>query len=421
MAAFLFTIYLIAGCFFICRIKFIKGAGLGSKTIILLFLVKIAAGCALGLVNHLMMHNTTDYDVYNSLGVTENRHLFSDPHLFFTDIFKSNYADYGEYFGSSGSYWNDLRTNIIFKVLGVMDIFSRGNYYINSLFFNTITFFGHIALYRVFSHVYPGKKIQSIVGCFLLPSMLYFSSGIHKDPIVFTAMAVFCYSLYVSLDCGFSRKRLFSLLLSFLTVLLIRNFIAVIALPFAVAWFISSRYKIKPAFVFPVMILVVGAAICTMHFSSEKYDPLRVVVQKQQSFFALSTASTAYYNDTLTPSIRSFVTATPKALAHAYLSPYPGEFDRLYINLFSIELTAYLLVLFLWVLFPLRTGAGSNPFIFFCFLFTFTVFLFSGYITPAAGALIRYRSIYLPFIITPLLAGINWKRILPFKAVSLML
>ena len=415
MAAFLFTIYLIAGCFFIPRIKFIREAGLGTKVIILLFLVKIAAGCALGLVNHFMMHNTTDYDVYNSLGLVEYHNLFSNPRLFFTDIFKSNYADYGEYFGSAGSYWNDLRTGILLKVLGVMDIFSRGNYYINSLFFNMIAFFGHIALFRVFIHIYPGKKLQVIVGCFLLPSMLYFSSGIHKDLIVFTALAVFCYSLYVSLDCGFTRKRFIFLLLAFLIMLLIRNFVAVIALPFAVAWFISSRYKLKPAIVFPVMILVVGAALCMMHFGPEKYDPLRVVVEKQQSFFALGTASTQYHNDTLAPTIKSFAFSAPKALAHAYLSPYPGEFDRLYINLFSVEITTYLLVFFLWVLFPVRTGAGSNSFIFFCVLFSFAVFLFTGYITPSAGALIRYRSIYWPFIFTPLLAGVNWKRVFPYK------
>lgn len=414
MAAFLFTIYLIAGCFFIPRIKFVREAGLGRKAVLLLFLVKIAAGCALGLVNHLLMHNTTDYDLYNHYGIVEYQHLFTNPRLFFTDIFTTDYTPTGGFFGSDFSYWNDLRTNIIFKILGVMDIFSRGNYYINSLFFNAFAFLGHIGLFRVFSHIYPGKKLQVVVGCFLLPSMLYFSSGIHKDLIVFTALAVFCYCLYVSLDCGFTRKRLISLLLSFLIILLIRNFVAVIALPFAAAWFISSRNKINPAIVFPVMMLVVGAVLCTMHFGPEQYDPLRVVVEKQQSFFALGGSATEYHNDTLASSIKSFAFAAPRALAHAYLSPYPGEFDRLYINLFAVEITAYLLVFLLWVLFPLRTGAVQNGFIYFCFLFTFSVFLITGYITPAAGAMIRYRSIYLPFILTPLLAGMRWKRIFPF-------
>ena len=409
----LFTIYLIGACFFIPRIKFIKNAGLSTQIIILLLLVKITAGCVLGLMNQYQMHNATDYDLYNNLGIIEYRHLFSDPHLFFTDIFKSNYSQYGEYFGSTGSYWNDLRTNIILKVLGIMDIFSRGNYYINSLFFNTIAFFGHIALFRVFNSLYTRKKLQVIAGCFLLPSMLYFSSGIHKDLIVFTALAVFCYSLYVSLDCGFTLKRILFILFSFFSILLIRNFIAVVLFPFASAWFISCRYKIKPAPVFSVMMMVVAVAVCLMHFGPEKYDPLRVVVEKQQSFFALGTGSTQYNNDTLAPAIKSFAFAAPRAFTHAYLTPYPGEFENIFLNLLSVEIIAYLVLFCLWMFFPLRQGERANPFIYFCFLFSFAVFLFIGYITPAAGALIRYRSIYLPFILTPILAGIHWKRLLP--------
>jgi len=67
-------------------------------------------------------------------------------------------------------------------------------------------------------------------------------------------------------------------------------------------------------------------------------------------------------------------------------------------------------VLFLLMLFnPDKIKYSKQEFIVFGIAFTFLIFLFTGYITPAAGALIRYRSIYFPFIITPILCKINWE------------
>ena len=356
------------------------------------------AGCILGLVNHLLLHNASDYDAYNDLGVAEWHMLFNDPQRFFTDIFHSNYSEYGDFFGSSGSYWNDLRTNIIFKILGLMNIFSRGNYYINSLFFNFICFFGHVALYRVYINVYSKQKLPVIIGCFLLPSLLYFSSGVHKDLIVFTALAFFCYCMYFLFDCGFSRKRIFFLLLSFLVILAIRNFVAVILFPFAIVWFISKKYRRDPYKVFTATIGILFALVLTLHFSSTTFDPLRVIVSKQQSFFALGGSATQYHNDTLSGKLQSFAVAAPSALRHSFLSPLPGEFHAVYTYLFSFELICYLLLLILLLKYPLKNQGNSPEFLLFSLTFCFFIFLLAGYITPAAGALVRYRSVYLPFL-----------------------
>ena len=59
------------------------------------------------------------------------------------------------------SYWNDLRGNIIIKLVSVFNIFSRGDYYINSLFFNFVIFFGAYYFVQVIYQIYPGKKMAA--------------------------------------------------------------------------------------------------------------------------------------------------------------------------------------------------------------------------------------------------------------------
>jgi len=410
VAAFLFTIYLIAGCYCITRIRFIKDSGLGGRAILMLFLVKIIAGLALGLANHFLLHDNTDYNKYHAQGLTEYYNLFHRPHEFFTDIFRSNYPRRGNFFGSIASYWNDLGSNILLKFIGCADIFSRGNYYINSLFFNFCCFFGHIALYRVFINIFPKSKWPVLIGCFLVPSMLYFSSGIHKDGLIFTSLAIFCYAVYFSFDCGFSRKRILLICASFLMILLVRNFIAVFLLPCAIGWFISRRYRMNAVLVFTSMFILLAAGIALLHYYQPAHDPLQTVVARQHEFLYTGSGRTQYNNDTLVPTLKSFIVAAPTALGHSYLTPYPGEFVNLFMNLFSAEMIAYWLLLILFIFYRHRKVARENEFIVFAYCFTFIVFLFTGYIATAAGALIRYRSIYLPFIFTPLLACIRWRR-----------
>ena len=152
-----------------------------EKQIVLgLFTIKILAGVAVGLASHYILQDKTDYYRTNFYGIQEYHSMLQTPKVFFTDIFTSNYAERGEFFGSQSSYWNDLRFNIIYKIMAFANIFSRGNYYINSVFFNFVGFIGLILLYKVFIDLYPLKKWAVIIGCFLLPSTLYFGSGYTK-------------------------------------------------------------------------------------------------------------------------------------------------------------------------------------------------------------------------------------------------
>ena len=384
-----------------------------EKQIVLgLFTIKILAGVAVGLASHYILQDKTDYYRTNFYGIQEYHSMLQTPKIFFTDIFTSNYAERGEFFGSQSSYWNDLRFNIIYKIMAFANIFSRGNYYINSVFFNFVGFIGLILLYKVFIDLYPLKKWAVIIGCFLLPSTLYFGSGIHKDLIVLTALPVFCYAMYFGLKQGFTLKKVSFLVLSFLVILLIRNFIAVILLPCAVTWFISYRYRLSVVKSFATFLAAGILGTIVLHSLSEKVNPLQIVVNKQQAFFALGKANTDFVMDTLQPTVKSFAMQAPAALRHSFLAPYPTEFDNLYMNCFAVEIIIYWLLFFVMLITQWSSGKSWNAFIVFGVIFTILIFLFTGYITPAAGALVRYRSIYFPFLLVPILCEINRNKLL---------
>ncbi len=380
---------------------------------VILFLIKIFAGLAIGWISYHNYSTGNDYWDVNREGWKEYQLLWVDPQEYFTNIFKSQYSrGYGGLFDSFQSFWNDLRNNIIIKFLSLCNIFSHGNYYINSLFFNFFCFLGHVSFYRVFITIYKKHQKAVIIGCFLLPSMLYFTSGIQKDGIVFTTLGFLSYAVFQSLQQNyFSKKHLFIILLAFIILFLIRSYVLINLLPALIIWILIAKYKLPALKSFGIGYIITGLFFFNFNSMVTSVNPLKTVTEKQADFFTLPRANTQIQLDTLYPNFKSFLFNAPQAYNHLLLRPYPTEIPVKSLLPISIELFIYHVLIILFLFFKRKKEESeNNPFILFGVFFVLTMFLFIGYIMPNLGSLIRYRSVYLAFLITPVICRIDWEK-----------
>jgi len=213
-----------------------------------LFLLKVIAGIGIGWLSLHYYGAGNDYWDLNREGWKEYQLLLSDPGEYFSNIFRSDYGQgYGGLFDSFGSFWNDLKNNLVIKMVSVFDLLSQGNYYINSLFFNFFIFFGHVALYRIFNHLYTQRTTSCIIGCFLLPSTLYFTSGIHRDGMVFLVLALLLYFIFFSLQEGrLGVNWITGMIICAVLLFLLRNIVLILLLPALLAWMLSVMRKTPP-------------------------------------------------------------------------------------------------------------------------------------------------------------------------------
>ncbi|MBK8497087.1 MAG: hypothetical protein IPL50_20375 [Chitinophagaceae bacterium] len=322
----LFVVYLVILCWLLLRVPFIKNAGISSRFILGLFLIKIMAGIAIGWVSIHIYGPGNDYWDVNDFAREEYQLMLTNPARYLSNLFTSDYeGGYGGIFNSFNSYWNDLENNILIKLVSVFNIFSRGDYYINSLFFNFIIFFGHVILYRLFIQVFPFTQgpvkgqLWVIIGCFLLPSTLYFTSGIHKDGLVFLMLAVLVYSIYQSLHKNsFSARRSILIVTAFLFLFLLRNFVFLALLPAVFAWILAYRTKWNALLTFTAVYLISGLSFFTVNFINLAIDPPAIIVNKQADYINLPVASTQIPLTPLQPNFMSFVTNAPQALQHGF-------------------------------------------------------------------------------------------------------
>jgi hypothetical protein len=403
----LLPVYFFALLFLIKKNKFIENSGLSSKLIVLLFTGKIAIGFIyIFLEAHFLQGGDLEGVFFNSLNQTAL--LKKDPLHFVTSIFQSDYDNYTGLYNSR-SYWNDLRNVFLEKTIGVFNIFSFNNLYIDALFYNFFIFFGHIALYRTFINIWPKLKTPVLAGCFFIPGSMFFLSGINKDSMVFLSVSVVLFavsSLSVALSRSSKIKHTILLLTGLFLLFIIRNFFFTALIPVLLAYYAAGKANIRPVYIFSAVL----ALVAVVFFLSPAL--MNVVCVKQADFLQLGWAKSAIPVTALEPNFTSFVQHLPLALNIAFLRPYVWDSYSVFYFASAFELLILVVLVVVSVIVMIKSGSSlfNNRLVLLCLFFALVCLLIIGYTIPILGAVTRYRSAFLPLVITPFLCVFNWEK-----------
>ena len=409
----LFVAWLVLFAWIITKVKFFTRSGLSQPQLIIVFLLKVMAGIFYGWIGlyYGNLAQMVDTWSFHTNGIAEYRLLYNNPHEYFTNLFRNPYeSGIYKFFANSDSYWNDLKGNVLVKILSVFDIFSFGYYYVNVIFYSFITLFGPIAVYRVMADVFPRKKMVILIATFLIPSFLYWTSGIHKEGLIFTGLGLIVYGIYFGTkEKRFSIKRWLSILTGLLLILVLRNFLIVIIIPALLAWLLANRWPKYGLAIFCSLYLFFGILFFTARYINPRFDFPQAVVNKQQEFVKQRGKSSVPIEQ-LKPNAFSFLKNTPQAINLSTLRPFPKDVHHILSLAAAIEIDMLLLLFVLFLIW--RTDdLHSKNLIYFCVFFSFSLLMAIGFSVNNLGAIVRYRSIIIPLLIIPMMVRINWSKL----------
>ncbi len=403
--------YWVVCCWLVARMPFFTKSGLGRPLLVALFILKTVAAVAYAKFYALPQYIAgSDTWRFFELSKTETDWLLSNPAAFIRDIFHHGYANgSGNIFKGQNSYWNDLKSNIIIKLLAVCNVVTFKNYYADAVIFNLLFFIGPAAFYRAMAEVFPGKKWLMVCSVFLLPSFLFWCSGIHKDGLIFTCIALLIFNLNMQFKAGKPLiKAAITSLVCFIMLFALRNIICLLLLPALAVWYMCLRWPGKKLI---ITAAVYGACVAVFFLSPYLYKggnlPL-YAVEKQNEFKQLQGNSQIKVRD-LQPNFISFVQFLPSALDIALLRPHIAEIKN------ASYLPAVAELFLLWFLAGLfiidlksnLLGRQPAAIVVFCFCFAFSYLLLTGYTVTFSGAVVRYKSIILPLLFCPLICLTN--------------
>ncbi|HRP31611.1 MAG TPA: hypothetical protein PKV73_06955 [Agriterribacter sp.] len=403
-AAFYIVIGLIYSAGFVLlflRLNEKLGSPLDKKWLSGAFAAKLLAGIVYGYL-YAHVFETSDSWLYFRESLAEYQKLLKQPLAFFTSGLHFNNA--GDFFSSSDdAAWSNAGENLLIKLLAIFNVFSGGNYYVNVVLFNAFSFYGLYRLFLVTAAYSPKNKLLLFGILFFLPSCLYWNSGIDKDGLILFFTGQLIFTANAGIRGKVTVKGWAIALISFLFIYLFRNVNAVLLLPALAAWWLSAKIVRKPWLVFTGLYGVcILFFFLSAHFRPVFNLPLRLA-EKQHQFLALK-ANTVLPLTPLEPTTASYVRVFPEAVNHVLLRPYISEIKSPFHFMAFMEL---LLILFVIIVAIKRSGKHllqqiGQPYYLFLLFVAISGLLLIGYTVPFPGAIVRYKALYIIFLLLPL-------------------
>ena len=197
-------------------------------------------------------------------------------------------------------------------------------------------------------------------------------------------------------------------------IFLFRNFVLLTLVPALTSWIIAEKNKKFKLQAFIICYLFFILLFFGAGYLHPLLDLPQYVSTRQIAFVQIAKGGQSTINiNPLFPGFRSFLNNAPQAFNHTLMRPYLAEKPELLYLPSEIEIFVYQALFFIFLLFR-SDYKNVDAFIYFCIFFSLSMFLMIGYTIPILGAIVRYRSIYLPLLIIPVLCYTDWEKVLRF-------
>ncbi len=411
MAIFLFVFYFVVLLLLANAIVKKTQPGIGFATVTAMFSFKVLLGCLYGYV-FLHYYGGDDTWTFFQDSLTEYQKMLHHPAQFFKDIspvddFKQtrNFIQFVKQYLYDSEYWG-MR-----KLLAVFNIFSRGNYYIDSLFFNFILFWGPFLLFKLLLSQFPAKKKLFIVVLFFIPSGGFWLSGIRAEGLIFLFMAM---AIYYSVK-WFNKRRLSYLILTVIGIagmLVFRGVFLLVFIPAFISFILTLMLKRKAIFIFIIVYLISVIIFFGSSLVSEKNNLPAAIVSRQQEFFQLH-GKTVLQLDSLQPAFQSFLKISPQAFSNIFFRPFIWEAKGILQIISSLDVVAFWILIILMFIFHEKNWRvlSNNPTLLLFLFYGFTLMFLIGFIVPFPGAIVRYKAIPELLLIIFVAGATNYRKI----------
>lgn len=302
----------------------------------------------------------------------------------------------------------------MFKVSGFIGMFSFGTYLPIALFISLFSFIGSWKIFMVFAEEFPTHYKQIALTCLFVPSFVFWSTNILKDPLCIYGLGL-CVSALYNLMKG--RHSFLIFLQMFAGAFIMLSLKRYIFFMFCIAGFFSvgvhlisnskSKFLMRLG-VFSVLLLLTIWAVWQKDYLYEvfSFGVMKTVmtvqnVQKDQggSVYVITNVDSGNFLGI----IRIYL----QSLNVALFRPYFWESSSVIV--FANALESFIVLLFtVYLLIKSKiigffTFAFKNRVLTFALVFTFLLAPLAGLISFNFGTLVRYKAPIVPFYYTYLI------------------
>lgn len=418
----LYAFYLLLFLWFIFKWKFFETENISRKHFAFFFLLKVAAGIGLTLVYTYYYTNPTKADIYR---------YFNDSKIISQVLFQNFgcwlkiMSGYGAYDADAFSYLvhtqyfshtsADAATDNTFIIrLNVMlNYLSFSNIFINTLFFNFFCFIGLTGLFKSLLKYFSATRLLLCIPLYLLPSVVFWSSGLLKESLLFTCFGI---GIYLLTSFNTILPRIISFV--FFSLLLFIKPVVFLCLIAAGGFFLTLRLFLIDENLFAkrrtgaVVICFWLITISILAFKSSSLCEKIIDKRNEFVFLALQENAGSLIDQRIFASnCKQLFAITPAAVVNSIFRPFVWEKNNAFQYLFAFENFAFI-VLLLYLLIRYFTIPEKEKLLLSIFFLTFSLlnYLIIGLTVPVTGAIVHYRVIASSFLLLGFLCFISLEK-----------
>ena len=386
----------------------LKGAS--KNAFVVSWVIKVIAGLALLYTYTQVYPKRAEADAFKYFddGIILREIADEDPAVF-TRILLGTWSDSDLHYLNRLNYWfrsydhgiaNDNR--VVIRVNALLNLVTRGSYGLNLLVFLVLAWLGSYWLFQLFLGL-SSTKITSYIAAFLVPSTVFWSSGILKEALLFFALGGFLYSLF-RLYQRF-RWGVFTLgIVCFLLLLFLKIYILMALLPIVLLTWLWVQTTSWKQFAGSFLACIAAFITCHVLFFPD-WSPLSTLQGKQFDFIQMAHAVNAGSIVPIIPMdgrMSTVLALVPLGIWNVLVYP---DFSMLKNGQSLVAFTENVLILLilLGAVLRLRGISWTLDWRFPSLLFSLAVLSLVGMTAPVVGAMVRYKAPVLPFLLMSLL------------------
>ena len=390
--------------------SFFAIAGVKKMHLAFFFVLKVAGGLVLTSVYTFYYTDTSKADIYRYFIDSKiiSSLLFTHPLVWLRVMFSlyplnANTFQYLQPTLYVSHPVNDFITSntLLIKIISLLNYFSFYNIFIDTLLLNCITFTALVLFLKGLTPYFKAFPQILYWPLFLLPSVVFWSSGLLKEALLFTGVSLYLSQWLNDKNDNIGRNLVISAP-GFLIVGLTKVYVAVVL--FACSILLPAR-NVRSFFVVRAVVAIALCLGCWFYFSH--YPVCQLLADKRNEFVALSIAehsSSALDTMMITPDCDHIVGIMPSAMVNAVLRPFIWENGNMLQMLFAIENLFLMVAVLCLLLFYFKVPESNKIWLaLFCFSFAALNYSGIGITVPVLGAIVHYRVVAVPFLLLSVL------------------
>lgn len=312
----------------------------------------------------------------------------------------------------------DSRTFMVVRFITPLVLLAFNSYVLTALLLSSLSYIGIWRCYQTFVGYFPKLKDKFAIAFLYMPSVVFWGSGIMKDTITISAT---CWWVYCFDQVFFKKDRIIGnvlgLVVAGLLLILVKPYIFMILMPVTLLWLFYFRVvKLKNMLIrlltLPMMLLVLSGGsffiLDTMGDDLGKFsldEAMNTTMNIQRDMQRAEEYGSNYFDiGELDGTLGGVLKKAPVAINAALFRPYLWEARSIVVVISALE-NAWLLGFALLVLWRTRgwflfRAIRGNPLVMTCVTFSVIYGFMIGLTTPNFGALVRFKIVLVPFLVS---------------------